>query len=407
MRGADLIVIGGGLIGLATAWRYLARRPADRVVVLEKERDVCTHQSGRNSGVVHTGLYYRPGSSKAAHCRRGRLALEAFCREHDVAFERCGKVVVATDASQLERLDELARRARSNGVRCEELDADGLRALEPAARGVRALHVPEAGIVDYPGVGRALARRLRAAGATIELGARVSGLATSASEVVIRSPSATWHAARVVNCAGLHSDRVLAATGRPRPVRIVPFRGEYFLLRAPARSLVRNLIYPVPDPALPFLGVHFTRRVDGSIECGPNAVLAFAREGYAKRDVDLGDLVDALGYVGFRRLAGRYWRTGLAEFGRSLSKRAFVRALRALVPAIEPRHLERAPAGVRAQAVDPSGALVDDFRIEHDGPIVHVLNAPSPAATSSLAIAETLVDALAPAEPPRHERPSS
>lgn len=391
---ADLCVIGAGLIGLSTAWCFGARRPGARVVVLEKEDAVCAHQSGRNSGVLHSGIYYAPGSRKARLCRRGRARMEAFCRDHDLALERCGKVVVATRDDQLERLARLGERARANGVEATEIGPDELRALEPAARGRRALHVPAAGIVDYGGVGRRLAELVRAAGGRIALGARVRGLAGDGDGVVVRTAERSVRAERVVNCAGLFSDRVLALTGRARPVRIVPFRGEYYVLRPAARALVRNLIYPVPDPALPFLGVHFTRRVDGAVECGPNAVLALAREGYRKLDVDPADLWDALAYRGFRALARRHWRTGLAELWRSWSKRAFVRALQELVPAVRAEHLEPAPAGVRAQAVDPGGALVDDFRIEHDGPIAHVLNAPSPAATSSLAIGEAIVDTL-------------
>ena len=393
---ADLVVVGGGIVGLAIAARFGERFPERRVVVLEKEPTVCAHQTGRNSGVLHTGIYYQPGSSKARNCRRGKALVQSFCDEHRIPYELCGKVIVATETHQLERLAALEERARANGVECEPIDAERLREIEPGARGVRALHVPAAGIVDYRRVGAKLAELVRARGGTIALGARVTELEPHARRVDVKGPYAAVRAAHVVNCAGLHSDRVFALSGRPRPVRIVPFRGEYFVLAPEARHLVNHLIYPVPDPSFPFLGVHFTRRIDGSIECGPNAVLAFAREGYRKTDLDTTDLSDALGYPGFLRLARRYWRTGAAEMWRSISKRAFVRALQQLVPGVRAEHLTSAPSGIRAQALAPNGELVDDFLIEHEDRITHVLNAPSPAATSSLAIAETVLSELEP-----------
>jgi L-2-hydroxyglutarate oxidase len=394
MESADLVVVGGGIVGLASAWRYAERHPGRRVVVLEKEATLASHQTGRNSGVVHSGIYYKPGSAKARHCRAGKAALEQFCRDHGVALELCGKVVVAVDASELPRLDKIHARALANGVACERLDAAGLRAIEPHAAGVAALHVRETGIVDYLGVCAALARRIEAGGGAVQLGARVTELRADAARVVIASTRGEWRAERLVNCAGLHSDRVAELSGARRAARIVPFRGEYYALRHEAQSLVRHLIYPVPDPAFPFLGVHFTRMIGGGVECGPNAVLALAREGYRWTDVSLSDMWDTFAFRGFQRFAARHWRMGLAEVRRSLSKAAFVRALQRLLPALRAEQLEPAPSGVRAQALLDSGELVDDFLIQRVGACVHVLNAPSPAATACLAIADQIVAAL-------------
>jgi L-2-hydroxyglutarate oxidase len=395
MRSADVAIIGGGIVGLATAWRLVERRPGTRVVVLEKERELCVHQTGRNSGVIHSGIYYKPGSLKALTCRRGKTMLEAFCREHGVAFETCGKVVVATSELELPQLEKIAERARANGVRSDVIGPDRLRELEPHTAGVRALHVPETGIVDYAIVGKRLASLLCERGGEVVTDANVTRIGSRGNEVIVDSARAEVVARVAVNCAGLHSDRVLEKSGERRPARIVPFRGEYYELTPEARGLVRNLIYPVPDPSFPFLGVHFTRMIRGGVECGPNAVLALAREGYRWSDVRVLDLIDALGYAGFWRLAARHWRIGSGEVWRSLSKRAFARALQRLVPDIRPEHLVRAGAGVRAQALAPDGALVDDFLILERGRVVHVLNAPSPAATASLAIGDAIVDRAA------------
>lgn len=394
MQSCDVAVIGGGIVGLAVAYTLSRSRPAPRVVVLEKETRLAAHQTGRNSGVIHSGVYYKPGSRKALGCRRGKALLEAFCRAHGVAFELCGKVVVALDEGELPRLNELHARAVANGVVCELIDAARLRALEPHAAGVRALHVPETGIVDYTAVCAKLAELVRVRGGEIVLGARVTALSERGGEVMLATEAGEVRAGAVVNCAGLHSDRVLELSGAPRPARIVPFRGEYFELVPAARELCRNLIYPVPDPSFPFLGVHFTRMLGGGVECGPNAVLAFAREGYTWGDIDLADTLDVLAYKGFWRLARRHARAGAGEMWRSLSKRAFTRALKRLIPEIEARHLVRAPAGVRAQALASDGALVDDFLIRRVGRVVHVCNAPSPAATSSLAIGEEIAAQL-------------
>jgi L-2-hydroxyglutarate oxidase len=389
---ADIAIVGGGIVGLATAFQIGRRAPGTRVALLEKEGRLGAHQTGHNSGVIHSGLYYKPGSLKATNCRRGKTLLEAFCREHGITFDTCGKVVVAVTPDEQPRLQAITERARANGVYCTLVGPERLRELEPHAAGVQALHVPETGIVDYGAVCDKLAALIRMQQGTISTATRVLGIHDGGPELTLETSAGVTKARVAVNCAGLHSDRVLALTGEPRPARIVPFRGEYYELRAKARDLVRNLIYPVPDPGFPFLGVHFTRTIHGGVECGPNAVLALAREGYRWSDVSLRDLADSLGYAGFWRLAARHWRTGAGEVWRSLSKGAFTRALQRLVPEIRAEHLEAAPAGVRAQALAEDGALVDDFLIREKGRMVHVLNAPSPAATSSLAIGETVAE---------------
>jgi len=397
---ADLIVIGGGIVGLAVARAFARRHPGARGLVLEKEREVAPHQTGRNSGVVHSGIYYKPGSLKARTCRRGIGMLEAFCDEHGVERERCGKVIVALDEPESERLAEIHRRGIENGVSCEMIGPDRLRELEPHCAGVRAIHVHDTGIVDYVGVCRAMASELAELGWEVRTGTRVVSIEPGHAGVRIGDDhGGHWNASRLANCAGLYSDRVTRLGRGTPPARIVPFRGEYYKLRPEARSLVRNLIYPVPDPAFPFLGVHFTRMIERDqhghhVECGPNAVLALAREGYTWSDISPRDLAETLGLLSFWRLAARHWRTGLGEMWRSVSKPAFARALARLVPEIRAQDLEPAPAGVRAQALAPGGRLIDDFAIEARGPIVNVVNAPSPAATASLAIAELICDRL-------------
>jgi (S)-2-hydroxyglutarate dehydrogenase len=392
MRAADVAVIGGGIVGLATGYEFARRAPGTRVVVLEKEARLAAHQTGRNSGVIHSGVYYKPGSLKAANCRRGKALLEAFCREHDIAFEICGKVIVAVDEGDRPRLEDLARRAHANGVVSRRIDRTELHRLEPHADGIDALHVPETGIVDYVGVCERLAAFIRVRGGEVVTEMKVDRIRSTSTSVVLAGRSGEVEARLAVNCAGLHSDRVLQRAGETRPARIVPFRGEYYELTPSAAGLVRNLIYPVPDPSFPFLGVHFTRMVTGGVECGPNAVLALAREGYEWDDVRILDLVDILTFSGFWRMAFKHWRREVGEVQRSLSKRAFTRALRRLLPDIRSEHLNPAPAGVRAQAVSGDGSLVDDFLVRVSGRVVHVLNAPSPAATASLAIAESIVD---------------
>jgi L-2-hydroxyglutarate oxidase len=396
MRVSDLAVVGGGIVGLATAYQFTLRYPGRRVVVLEKEARVAEHQTGRNSGVLHSGIYYRPGSLKAITCRAGKKAMEAFCAAEGIAHEICGKVIVAVTAADVPALQRIYERGRENGVTCALIGPDRLAELEPHAAGVRAVHVAEAGIVDYRQVCERLAERVREAGGEVVLQARVTAVRHHPGGVTAVSTAGDRTARQLVNCAGLHSDRVAKLTGAEPGAQIVPFRGEYFALKPAAARPCRNLIYPTPDPRFPFLGVHFTRRIDGSVECGPNAVLAFGREAYRFADVNARDLLETLTYQGFLRLARKHWRMGLGELWRSLSKAAFVRALQRLVPAIRAEDLEAAPAGIRAQAVAPDGGLVDDFLLVEGERVVNVCNAPSPAATASLQIGAAVVDRLSP-----------
>lgn len=394
---ADLVIIGGGIVGLASAYQFLQRFPDRRVVVLEKEASVGSHQTGHNSGVLHSGIYYQPGSLRALNCRTGKQAMEAFCQAEGLPYEICGKVIVAVDDAELPLLEKIHQRGIANGVRCEVVGPERLRELEPHVAGVRAIHVPESGIVDYRRVAERLAEKIVERGSRVATGARATAVRRiEGDRSVVETTIGDFEGSVLVNCAGLHSDRVARLAGRRPPAKIVPFRGEYYDLVPEARRLCRNLIYPVPDPSFPFLGVHFTRMVDGGVECGPNAVLAFAREGYRKRDVNLRDLADAVTYAGFLRLAARYWRTGAGEMWRSLSKAAFVRALQRLIPEIRSDLLTTGRAGVRAQALAPEGKLVEDYLILAGPRTIDVCNAPSPAATSSLNIGRTVVERLAP-----------
>ncbi|WP_428308648.1 L-2-hydroxyglutarate oxidase [Lacipirellula sp.] len=395
MPTSDLIVIGGGIVGLATAYKYQQQFPGRSVLLLEKESELAAHQTGRNSGVLHSGIYYKPGSLKAKNCREGKLAMEAFCQAEGVPYDICGKVIVALSDEELPRLDSIYERGLANGVKCEIISRERLLELEPHVAGIRAIHVPETGIVDYPMVCKKLAERIVAAGGEIKLGTAALGFKSDGATTIVETIAGGFAARQVVNCAGLYSDRVAALTGEEPPAKIIPFRGEYFELKPEAEHLVKNLIYPVPDPAFPFLGVHFTRMINGGIECGPNAVLAFAREGYFKSTINIPELAESLTYPGFLRLAAKYWKMGAGEMWRSVSKRAFVRALARLVPEIKAEHLVAAPAGVRAQALMRDGSLVDDFLIESHGNVVNVLNAPSPAATSALTIGDSIVERLA------------
>jgi L-2-hydroxyglutarate oxidase len=392
----DVLVIGGGIVGLATTYRLLQRSPDLTTAVLEKEAGLARHQTGHNSGVLHSGIYYKPGSQKAINCREGKLAMERFCAEQGIAYDICGKVIVATDERELPALERIFERGQQNGVRCEMIGPERLRELEPHAAGIRAIHVPEAGIVNYRQVCERLGELIREAGCQVMTQTRVTAIERTSEQLVVRTSKGEFTTRYLVNCTGLHSDRLARLTDVVPPAQIVPFRGEYYQLKPEAYPLCRNLIYPVPDPNFPFLGVHFTRMIDGSVECGPNAVLAFAREGYRKTDINLRDLYESLTYPGFVRLAWRYWRMGLEEMWRSVSKRAFVRALQRLVPEIRSDQLVSAPSGVRAQAVARDGSMVDDFLILDDQQVVNVCNAPSPAATSSLNIGQTIADRLAP-----------
>ncbi len=388
-------IVGGGILGLAAGALLAREHPDASVLLLDKESQVAQHQTGRNSGVVHAGLYYEPGSLKARLCRRGVGLLREYCAEHFIAYEACGKVLVATTPAELQRLDAILERANANGVPGVRIvDEPALHEIEPHVRGLGALHSPETAIVDYPAVARSLASEIMQRGGEVRLGAevvRVDG--HRRPRVELRDGSAV-EADRVIVCAGLHADRLARASGEQDAPRIVPFRGEYWELIPERRQLVRGLVYPVPDPTLPFLGVHLTKRIDGSVLVGPNAVLALAREGYRRSTVNRSELRNMLGYSGSWRMFARHWRTGVGEIGRSASPRLFVRAARTYVPELRRCDVVRAPAGVRAQAVDANGDLVDDFRLTVNGHVAWVRNAPSPAATSSMAIAEELVERL-------------
>lgn len=392
MSSRRVAVVGGGIIGAAVARRVLQVEPDAAVTLYEKESALAQHQTGHNSGVVHAGLYYPPGSLKAELCRRGGSMLAAFCAERQLPYDECGKVVVALDAGELAGLDEIERRSRANAVPdLRRLTAGELAEVEPHVRGVAALHSPHTAIVDFAAVTRALADDARACGADVRLRAAVTAVRNRGDEVLVGTDAGYQAADSVVVCAGLQVDRVASLAGDDPDPRIVPFRGEYYLLRPQRRDLVRGLVYPVPDPRYPFLGVHLTRRVDGEVMVGPNAVLALAREGYGWSDVAARDLLQTVSWPGFRSFARHHWRTGLTELHGSLSRRAFVAAARRYVPELSAADVVSGPSGVRAQALARDGSLVDDFRLTRAGRVVSVRNAPSPAATSSLAIAERVV----------------
>jgi L-2-hydroxyglutarate oxidase LhgO len=394
----DLTIIGGGILGLATALKVLQAHPGARVLILEKEPSLAMHQTGHNSGVIHSGLYYKPGSLKARSCVAGRKELLVFCDKHAVPYEICGKVVVATSAEELPRLDELYRRGVANGLQgIEIIGPERLKEIEPYASGIKALYVPETGIIDYMKVAGAYAAQIRAGGGEIHTGCKVIGMVERGGEIALQTTAGEYRARYLINCCGLQSDLVSRMMSKsdgasPEEHRIIPFRGEYYKLAPERHYLVRNLIYPVPDPTFPFLGVHFTRMIkgDGGIEAGPNAVLAYAREGYRHSIVDAADLWNTVTFKGFWAMTGRYWRTGFGELYRSLSKAAFVRALQKLLPEITEQDLVPGGSGVRAQAVAANGALVDDFVIKQSRNAIHVLNAPSPGATASLAIGQSI-----------------
>ncbi|WP_422926605.1 L-2-hydroxyglutarate oxidase [Singulisphaera sp. PoT] len=396
MISTDVAIIGGGIVGLATAYQLTRAYPNLRVVVLEKESDLAHHQTGHNSGVLHSGIYYKPGSLKAINCREGKRLMEEFCAAEGIAYEICGKVIVALNDADLPALERIYERGKANGVVCEVITPEVLKELEPHSAGIKAIHVPEAGIVNYKQVCERMAERVREREGQVLTSAPVTKIERSPDRVVLTTGAGQVEAKQIVNCAGLHCDRVTELGGQKPDAKIIPFRGEYYELKSEATHLCKNLIYPVPDPSFPFLGVHFTRMVKGGVECGPNAVLAFAREGYLKTDFSFSDMAETLAYPGFRKLAAKHWKTGLGEMWRSVSKTAFVRALQRLVPEIKAEHLEAVPAGIRAQAVLPDGSMVDDFLIQEADRVVNVNNAPSPAATASLNIGKTIVERLAP-----------
>lgn len=389
----DIIIIGAGIVGLATALNLIRRNPRRNILVLEKESAVAQHQTGNNSGVIHSGLYYKPGSLKAKNCIRGYELLINFCREHGIPFELCGKIVVATAHEQLPLLNNLFERGAQNGLTgFRMLNAEQLREYEPHVAGVGGFFVPQTGIVDFRKVADKYAELFLAAGGEIKTGERVTEIPLSGSKAAVVTQTALYETDLVINCAGLYSDKVAAMSSPRIDVRIIPFRGEYYKLCKDREHLVRNLIYPVPDPNFPFLGVHFTRMMRGGVEAGPNAVLAFRREGYKKSDISISELFETLRWPGFQKVAARYWRTGLGEMYRSFSKSAFTRALQQLIPEVTESDLVEGGAGVRAQACNRTGGLVDDFLIIEEKGVINVCNAPSPAATSSLAIGETIAD---------------
>ncbi len=387
----DIIVVGGGIVGLATALKLKTSNPFLKVLLLEKENELAKHQTGNNSGVIHSGLYYKPGSLKAKNCIHGYHLLIDFCKENNVPFELCGKIVVATEEKELPLLGNLYLRGEQNGLQnLKKLTKEELKEFEPHVSGLQGIFVPQTGIVDYKKVSEKYGELLQQKEADINLGEQVLDIQANTSKVVVVTQKQSYSAKLVINCAGLYSDKVARMTVKDLNVKIIPFRGEYFKLKKEKEYLVKNLIYPVPDPNFPFLGVHFTRMAKGGVEAGPNAVLAFKREGYKKNDINLSELAETLAWPGFQKVASKYWRTGFGEMYRSFSKAAFTKALQKLIPEIQESDLVEGGAGVRAQACDREGGLVDDFLILEKEYVINVCNAPSPAATSSLAIGETV-----------------
>jgi L-2-hydroxyglutarate oxidase LhgO len=386
----DLVVVGGGIVGLATAHRLLEARPGLHLVVVEKEGALAAHQTGHNSGVIHSPNTYAPGSLKARLCAEGMRDAIAFADEHEIPYEICGELIVATEEAELPRLAAIAERARANGVTLREMGPEAMLEVEPEVRGLRALHVPGTGIIDWGRFALALGEAVMARGGEIRTRTEVNAIRRTSDGLILETTAGAIATRDLVTCAGLHADRLAAMTGHAGGIRIVPFRGDYAILRPEARGLCRTLIYPVPDPRFPFLGVHLTRRIDGAVWAGPNAVLAYAREGYRRRDVDLRELAGILGDRGFLRLAGRYWRAGGGEMVRDMSLRLFLRALQRFTPGIALADLTWGPSGIRAQALRRNGSLVEDFAIARGPHVLHVQNAPSPAATASLAIGREL-----------------
>ncbi len=389
----DIIVIGGGIVGLATALQLKTKNPDLKLTLLEKENELAKHQTGNNSGVIHSGIYYKPGSLKAVNCVTGYKKLLAFCDQEGIPYDLCGKIIVATSKEELPRLETLYERGGQNGLTGLKKIREGeLKEYEPHVNGIAGIFVPQTGIIDFKTVAEKYAEKIRALGGEIILGAKVKRIVSLNGSSTVYTSDNEYQAKLIVNCAGLYSDKVARLTHKNPGVKIIPFRGEYYKLAKDKEYLVKNLIYPVPDPAFPFLGVHFTRMMKGGIEAGPNAVLAFAREGYSKSKINIAELAESLAWPGFQKVAAKYWKTGFGEMYRSFSKAAFTKALQALIPEIQEKDLVPGGAGVRAQACDRGGGLLDDFMILESDHAVNVCNAPSPAATSSLAIGDTVSD---------------
>ncbi len=391
----DAVIIGAGIVGLATALNIKQRKKNSRVLILEKESTVAAHQTGHNSGVLHSGLYYKPGSLKAKNCSEGYSMMLNFCREHGIQHEICGKIVVATNNAEIPQLKTLHERGVANGLTGLRMISSGeMREIEPYVSGIQGLFVPQTGIVDYREVSETMKRLLLRDNVEIHFSEQVNNIIRSTSSTIVRTLASEYEATVAVSCAGLHSDRIARMTIPHLPLRIIPFRGEYYKLKDEKKFLVKNLIYPVPDPAFPFLGVHFTRMISGDVEAGPNAVFALKREGYRRTNVDIKDFWESVSWPGFHVVAKKYWKTGLGEFYRSFSKNAFTKALQKLIPEIKQEDLIEGGSGVRAQACDRSGGLLDDFYIAEDTSVVHVCNAPSPAATSSLSIGSHIANTI-------------
>ena len=391
----DICIIGGGIVGLATAYQLSKKHPKLKLAVLEKETSLAQHQTGHNSGVLHTGIYYKPGSLKAINCRNGKKEMEQFCKEHGIDHELCGKIIVALNKEEVPRMQNIYKRGQENGVNCKIISREEILEIEPHVAGVQAIHVPECGIVNYKQVCLRLGEIIQEIEENkIFLGHQVTKIRKLGTSLVVDANGKEIECKHLIYCGGLHSDKLTKLGGQKPPAKIIPFKGEYFELKEDSKHLCKNLIYPVPDPAFPFLGVHFTRMIDGTVECGPNAVLAFGREAYGKFDLNLKDLLESITYPGFQKMAMKHWKMGWGEMWRSYNKAAFVKALRRLIPEIEADHLSSAPAGIRAQAVSHKGALVDDFLIEENDRIINVCNAPSPAATASLNIGSTIANSL-------------
>lgn len=395
MHRFDYLVVGGGLVGLASAYQILTRYPEKKLVLIEKESAPAKHQSGRNSGVIHSGIYYKPGSLKAKNCREGKELLLLFAEKYNVKHEICGKVIVATENKEIPLLDKIFERGQANGVDCEIISSEKLRELEPHVRSIKSIWVKEAGIADYPDLARKLVEAIRELGGEVFFDTKALTFKEEGNAVAVETTRGEYYVETIINAAGLHSDRVLALDKQSERVnRIVPFRGEYYLVKPERDYLCKKLIYPVPNPDFPFLGVHYTRDVHNRVECGPNAVLALSREGYKWTDINLTDILDTVTYAGFWKFSKRYWQEGWEEVRRSLSKAYFVASLARLIPEIQSSDLVPASSGVRAQAMVPEGSLVDDFLIQRSKHCIHILNAPSPAATSCLSIGRQIADLI-------------